>query len=62
MQNKIHFNIFEKQQELKEELLSKIEKERLEIGYYNLPTQNIDEILNFVEEFDERIETIVVLG
>ncbi|HIM94210.1 MAG TPA: glucose-6-phosphate isomerase, partial [Campylobacterales bacterium] len=36
--------------------------ERLEIGYYNLPTQNIDEILNFVEEFDERIETIVVLG
>ena len=62
MQNKIHFNIFDKQHELKEELLSKIEKERLEIGYYNLPTQNIDEILNFVEEFDERIETIVVLG
>ena len=62
MQNKIHFNIFEKQQKLKEELLSKIEKERLEIGYYNLPTQNIDEILNFVEEFDEMIETIVVLG
>ena len=62
MQNKIHFNIFEKQRELKEELLSKIDKERLSIGYYTLPEQNIDEVLSFVREFDSKIETIVVLG
>jgi len=62
MQNKIHFNIFEKQKALKEKLLLKIEKERLEIGYYGLPEQNTDEILAFVNAFDSKINTIVVLG
>ena len=62
MQNKIHFNIFEKQKVLKEELLLKIKKERLEIGYYGLPEQSIDEVLAFVETFDLKIDTIVVLG
>ncbi len=62
MQNKIHFNIFEKQKALKEELLLKIKKERLEIGYYGLPEQSIDEVLAFVETFDLKIDTIVVLG
>ena len=63
MQNKIHFNIFQKQKALKEELLLKIRKERLEIGYYGLPEQSIDEVLAFVETFDlTKIDTIVVLG
>jgi len=62
VQNKIHFNIIDGQKELKEELLAKIEKERLDVGYYNLPEQNIDDILVFVESFDSSIENIVVLG
>jgi len=62
MQNKIHFNILDGQKELKEELISNISKETLTIGYYNLPEQNIDRILDFVASFDESIETIVVLG
>ena len=62
MQNKIHFNILDGQKELKDELISNISKETLTIGYYNLPEQNIDRILDFVASFDESIETIVVLG
>ncbi|MCK5854387.1 MAG: glucose-6-phosphate isomerase [Sulfurovaceae bacterium] len=62
MQNKIHFNILQGQSTLKNELLSEIRKESLSIGYYTLPEQNIDEILSFVDDFDESIETIVVLG
>jgi len=62
MKNKIHFNICERQSEQKKSLFSAIEKERLSIGYYNLPEQNIDSILAYTEKFDESIENIVVLG
>jgi len=62
MKNKIHFNICERQVEEKERLLSAIEKERLDIGYYNLPEQNIDAILEYVDGFNVNIENIVVLG
>lgn len=62
MKNKIHFNICERQLEQKEKLFSAIKEERLEIGYYNLPEQNIDNILAYTEKFDESIENIVVLG
>ena len=62
MQNKLHFNTLTEQKKLKEKLLSNIEKERLNIGYYTLPEQNIDDILAFVEDFDNSIENIVVLG
>jgi len=62
MKNKIHFNICERQEEEKKKLFSAIEKEQLEIGYYTLPEQNIDNILEYVDSFDEGIENIVVLG
>ncbi len=62
MRNKIHFNILQGQKALKDELLTNIEEESLNIGYYTLPEQNTDDILNFVDGFDESIETIVVLG
>ena len=62
MKNKIHFNICPRQIDEKEKLLSAIKKEQLEIGYYNLPEQNIDEILEYVDAFDNNIENIVVLG
>ena len=62
MRNKIHFNILQGQKALKDELLTSIEEESLNIGYYRLPEQNTDEILSFVDGFDETIDTIVVLG
>lgn len=62
MKNRIHFNICERQGDEKERLLSAIEKEKLEIGYYNLPEQNIDEILEYVASFNDNIENVVVLG
>ncbi|MBU1667509.1 glucose-6-phosphate isomerase [bacterium] len=62
MKNKIHFNICERQLEQKTKLFSAIKEERLEIGYYNLPEQNIDPILEYAQSFDARIENIVVLG
>jgi len=62
MRNKLHFNVFTYDFEEKHKLFNAIDKERLNIGYYNLPEQNIDEVLKFVDEFDENIENIVVLG
>ncbi|MCK4442516.1 MAG: glucose-6-phosphate isomerase, partial [Sulfurovaceae bacterium] len=62
MQNRLYFeniDIFDKE---KKELIRKIEQERDQIGYYNLPKQNIDEVLDFVDSFDEDIENIMVLG
>ena len=62
MKNKIHFNILEGQNSFKNELLTQIKKESQYVGYYTLPEQNIDEIIEFTEKFDENIDTIVVLG
>ena len=62
MKNRIHFNICERQDEDKSKLLSAIKKEQLEIGYYNLPNQDISEILTYIDGFDESIKNIVVLG
>ncbi len=62
MKNKIHFNNCKKEDKAKKALFSSIEKECLSIGYYDLPEQNIDEILAYVENFDSSIENIVVLG
>jgi len=62
MKNKIHFNICEREEAEKAQLLSLIEEERLHIGYYNLPEQNIDNILEYTVHFNGEIENIVVLG
>ena len=62
MKNKIHFNVCERQIDEKKRLLKAIEKERVEIGYYNLPEQNIDNILDYAKTLDKSIENIVVLG
>lgn len=62
MKNKIHFNVCERQIDEKKRLLKAIEKERVDIGYYNLPEQNIDDILDYAKTFDKSIENIVVLG
>ncbi|CAA6800033.1 MAG: Glucose-6-phosphate isomerase (EC [uncultured Sulfurovum sp.] len=62
MKNRIHFNSSENQEVQKEQLFLAIENERKTIGYYDLPSQNIDEILDYSKTFDSSIENIVVLG
>jgi glucose-6-phosphate isomerase len=62
MKNKIFFETSPLEAETKTALFEAIKKEKEEIGYYNLPEQNIDDILSYVESFDETIENIVVLG
>ena len=62
MRNRLHFNRSTFETDEKQKLFREIDKERLSIGYYNLPEQNIDEILEFVNSFNKSIETIVVLG
>lgn len=62
MKNKIYFNICERQTVEKERLLLAIKEERQSIGFYNLPEQNIDDILAYSKIFDKNIENIVVLG
>jgi len=62
MENKIYFTRDENHFDDKAVLFEKIKKETQTIGYYNLPKQNIDEILEFTNNFDESIENIVVLG
>ena len=62
MRNRLHFNISTFEIDEKQKLFNEIDKECLSIGYYNLPEQNIDNILEFVNSFDESVENIVVLG
>jgi len=62
MKNRIHFDVCERQSEEKKRLFKAIENERINIGYYNLPEQNIDDILAYARAFDTNIENIVVLG
>ena len=62
MRNRLYFNSSTFERDEKQKLFREIDKERLTIGYYNLPEQNIDEILDFVNRFDKSIENIVVLG
>lgn len=46
----------------KKSLFSAIEKESTSIGYYALPDQNISEVMDYVDGFDETIKNIAVLG
>ena len=62
MKNRIHFDVCERQDEEKKRLFKAIEDERMSIGYYDLPEQNIDAILAYAKAFDENIENIVILG
>jgi len=62
MKNKIFFETSPLEAETKTALFEAIKREKEEIGYYNLPEQNIDDILTYVENFDETIKDIVVLG
>jgi len=62
VENRLFFTRPDKLKEDKKKLIAKINKEKEEIGYYSLPQQNIDNILEFSKKFDKGIENIVVLG
>jgi len=62
MQNRLYFERLDRFDNEKQELMIKIEEEKGNIGYYNLPNQNIDEVLEYVDSFDKNIENIMVLG
>ena len=62
MNNRLFFTRPDRLNSDKKRLISKIENEKESIGYYSLPKQNIDEIVQFSQGFDESIENIVVLG
>lgn len=62
MQNKLFFNSTNFKLETKNRAFQAIEKESEEIGYYTLPEQNIEEILQYTRSFDASVEHIVVLG
>ena len=58
MKNRLYFNI----EESRDNVFNKIMLEQNTIGYYNLPKQDISNILEFVDSFDKDIENIMVLG
>ncbi|CAA6822156.1 MAG: Unknown protein, partial [uncultured Sulfurovum sp.] len=62
MQTKLYFDTSSVKKEVRDNLFDAARKESETIGYYKLPDQDISEILNYVENFDENIEHIVVLG
>ena len=62
MKNKLHFPLTPNSQNTKENLFKAIQEECSSIGYYNLPDQNTDAILDYVETIDDTINTIAVIG
>ena len=62
MQNRLHFKRCANVTEQKKLLFQALEEEQKTIGYYGLPSQNIDELLAYANGFEDNIENIVVLG
>lgn len=62
MKNKLYFDISKNDTKTKENLFHKISKEREDVGYYSLPSQDISEILEYASSLDEKIEHIAVIG
>ena len=62
MKNKVYFSLSKSLQEEDKNLQEKMREESQHVGYYNLPYQEVEEILAFAENMDQSIENIVVLG
>ena len=60
MKNRLHFKIPLK--EKANETLQALIKEQESIGYYHLPEQNIENILQYTKDIPNDIETIAVIG
>ncbi|MDY0195240.1 MAG: glucose-6-phosphate isomerase [Sulfurovaceae bacterium] len=62
MKNRLYFDITKNNIETKKVLFDKIKDEKHIRGYYELPSQDISDILKYAASFDDGIEYIVVLG
>lgn len=62
MKNRLYFDVSRNDAPTKKELFEKIKDEKNIIGYYDLPSQDISDILEYASSFDDDIEYIVVLG
>ena len=60
MQNRLYFE--DKSQDLHKWAFEQIKNESSHIGYYNLPQQDISDILSFSDSLDDSIKTIAVIG
>ena len=60
MKNKLYFS----SQSTKEEqrALEAIKKEKKSIGYYALPDQDVNPILDYCAKLSDEVETIAVIG
>jgi glucose-6-phosphate isomerase len=61
MKNKLYFNSLPEKKSAKK-LFDEIISEQKVIGYYDLPNQDINKILKFVDSFDKNITNIMVIG
>ncbi len=62
MLNRLHFNLEEFTIPQKEAIFNQISKEVDNIGYYNLPNQNINHLLEYSKSFDKDVRDIIVVG
>jgi len=62
MKNRLYFDIRRNDAETKKKLFKKIKDEKNIRGYYDLPSQDIYDIVKYASSFDDDIEYIVVLG
>jgi len=60
--NKIHFDTATISQRQSQQLFSMIQEEASTIGYYRLPDQNIEKIVQYAGTIGEEIEHIIVIG
>ena len=60
MINKLYFSSQDKKEE--QRVLQAIQEERDRIGYYTLPSQDIDPILNYCDTIPKEVDTIAVIG
>ncbi len=60
MKNKLYFDSISRKVE--ENAFQAIKKEQNTIGYYSLPEQDLDSILEYCHSISEKVETIAVIG
>ncbi len=60
MKNKLYFNSLSKEEE--QRAFCAISEEQKSIGYYALPEQNVDSLLEYCSTISETVETIAVIG
>ncbi len=62
MLNRLYFDLNHITARDKRWIFKKIQEERDKVGYYSLPQQSIDELVEFEESLPKDIDNIVVIG